>query len=176
MTSTRPDSSEYLPYFSRYIDLVPAGDIVEILAAHAVSTPAVLEGLTLAQAAVRYAPDKWSVRQVIGHLSDTERVFAYRALRVARQEPAPAEGFDAPGWMQAAHFDRRDIPDLVAEWRSVRAASLNLFRSLTPPAWGRTGMANGHPISVQALAYIIAGHELHHLALLQRSYGVIGET
>ena len=170
----RPSADEHLPYFSRYIDLVPDGEIVAQLEAALAADFAALSALPPDQRHHRYGPEKWSVQEVIGHLSDAERVFAYRALRIARGDVTPLEGFDEQTWMRHVNFDARDWPDLLEEWRAVRAASLGLYRSLEPEAWVRIGTANNHATSVRALAYITLGHELHHRALLCERYGVIG--
>ena len=120
----------------------------------------------------RYAPGKWSVKEVVGHMIDGERVFSYRALRVARADTTPLPGFDENAWVPAAHFDRRPMPDLVADYQTVRAATVALFSSFEEEALVRMGTANDQPISVRALAHMIAGHELHHVAILRERYGL----
>lgn len=169
----RPSADEHLPYFSRYIDLVPDGAILAQLEAAFAADFAAMNGLPTERTHHRYAPEKWSVQQVIGHLSDAERVFAYRALRIARADPTPIPGFDEQVWMRGVNFDARDWMDLLEEWRNVRAASLSLYRSLEPQAWVRVGTVNDHATSVRALAYITLGHELHHRAILRERYGLI---
>ncbi|NJK42851.1 MAG: DinB family protein [Pleurocapsa sp. SU_196_0] len=159
-----PNTDEFFAYYGRYIALVPdGGEVVSHLESNFERTFAALSALTPEQSRFRYAPDKWSVRQVVGHLSDAERVFAYRALRFARADETPLPGFDEQTWMPNAEFDHRDLSDLLSEWRSVRGASLTLFSSLSPQAWMRRGVASGNVMSVRALAYTVAGHELHHL-------------
>ncbi len=120
----------------------------------------------------RYAPGKWSVKQVVGHLCDGERVFAYRALRFARADRTPLPGFDETLWVPEGNFDARPIDDLALEYRAVRSASIALFASLAPEALARIGVANDTPMSVRALAWTIAGHELHHRGLLIERYGL----
>jgi DinB superfamily len=166
----RPNADEFLEYYGRYIALVPEGDVVSQLETNFERSFAVLSALTPEQSQFRYAPDKWSVRQVVGHLSDAERVFAYRALRFARADDTPLPGFDEQTWMPNADFEARDLPDLLNEWRSVRTSSLTLFSSLSSRAWMRRGVASGNVMSVRALAYTTAGHELHHLKLLRERY------
>ena len=120
----------------------------------------------------RYQPGKWSVKEVLGHITDGERVFSYRALRFARADQTPIPGFDETKWVPAGHFDRRSLQDLVAEYEAVRAATLALFASFDDEALLRRGKANDAEVSVRALAHIIAGHELHHVGLLRERYGL----
>ena len=173
MNLERPQSDEHSSYFSRYVDLVPDGDFTQMLEAEFERDIKALEKLTEQQAHHRYAPDKWSVLDVIGHLSDAERVFAYRALRFARGDETPLAGFDENTWMPIANFDSRELFSLLGEWRSVRAASLSLYKQLEPNAWLRRGPANGVTTSVRALAYMTLGHELHHRELLRTRYGIL---
>ncbi|MGH7713879.1 MAG: DinB family protein, partial [Gemmatimonadaceae bacterium] len=131
-----------------------------------------LAPLTPEQAKHRYAEGKWSVAEVIGHLADCERIFAYRAMRFAREDTTPLEGFDENAYTPAGRFDARSLGDVAAEFAAVRAATLALFRSLDSAALERVGPANGAPVSVRALAYIIAGHERHHVGLLNTRYRI----
>lgn len=172
MTIARPHPSEHLPYFSRYIELVPDGDVLNILETQHRTTQHVLARLTPDQAQLSYAPGKWTVTEVVGHLADTERIFAYRALRFARGDTTPLAGYDENAYTPAGRFNERTLGDVAAEFAAVRAASLALFRGLADDAVTRSGAANNNPISVRALAYIIAGHELHHLNVLHTRYGV----
>jgi hypothetical protein len=167
---TRPEPGEYAPYFGGYIGLVPDGDIIAILEDQMVSTATLLAGLTEAQGQSRYGPGKWTLKEVVGHVSDAERVFCYRALWFARGEPSPLPGFDQDPWVPMAGCDRRTLVDLAEELRSVRAATLTLVRSLDDEAAVRRGTANDKPLSVRALVYITAGHELHHLRILRERY------
>lgn len=130
-----------------------------------------LKGIREERGDYRYAPGKWSIKEVVGHLSDTERVFAYRALRIGRGDPTPLAGFDDQTYVAATRAERLSLSDVVDEWVTVRAATLTLFRGLPPEAWTRIGEASGHPTSVRALAYIIAGHVRHHLETLGERYG-----
>jgi hypothetical protein len=165
----RPPADEHSPYYGRYIALVPAGDLVAMLARQGEETAALLAALTDDQARRRPAPGEWDAVEIVGHLADTERVLAYRALRIARRDPTPLEGVgDFDAYVAAAAFDGRTLADVAAEFAAVRQASLALFRSLDPAAWARVGVADGERVSVRALGYIVAGHELHHLPDLRR--------
>ncbi len=166
----RPEPSEHAPYYGKYIALVPDGDILRTLEVQGRETAQLLAGLSESQASYRYAPDKWSVKEVIGHLADSERVFAYRALRIARADRTPIEGFEQDDYVRAAQFDRLSVANLAAEFSAVRQATLRLFESLSPDAWTRRGVANQNEVSVRALAYMIAGHELHHRQGLREKY------
>lgn len=168
----RPEANEYIEYYGRYISKVPRGDIVATLDAQGKETLRLLSGLSEAQALHRYAPGKWSVKEVIGHVCDTERVMGYRALRIARGDRTPLPGFDENVYVPAGSFDARSLASLLEELASVRSASVTLFRSLDETASRRMGEANGNPVSVRALAYIIAGHEAHHTGLLRERYGI----
>jgi hypothetical protein len=167
---TRPDPAEYAFYFARYVDLVPAGDIIAILEDQMVSTAALLAGLTEAQGGHRYAPAKWTLKEVVSHVADSERVFCYRALRFARGDSTPLPGFDQDSWVPEAACGQRTLVDIAEELRSVRAATLTFVRSLTDPMVLRGGTASDNPLTVRSLAYIIAGHELHHLRVLRERY------
>jgi hypothetical protein len=167
----KPELDEYLAYYGKYIALV-GDDAMSALRAQAASTPRLLKGVTEKQAMFRYAPGKWSVKEVLGHVMDGERVFGYRALRFARTDRTPLPGFDENTWVPAAGFDRRTMPELAAEYDAVRAATLALFGSFDEPALVRRGAANDAEVSVRALAHIIAGHELHHVGLLRERYGL----
>jgi uncharacterized damage-inducible protein DinB len=165
-----PDPTEYAPYFARYVERVPEGDILDILTRQSGETAALLGGVSEDEASFRYAPDKWSIRQVVGHVTDTERVMLYRALSFARGEQAMLPGFDENAWVQSARFDKRTLHGLADEFRLVRAATIPFFAALTPEELRRLGMANNRTYTVRALAWIIAGHELHHVSLLRERY------
>jgi hypothetical protein len=169
---TRPEATEFAPYYGKYLALVPAGDVIGLLRAQAGETRALLAPLDDTRALARYAPGKWSVKEVIGHVADGERVFAYRALRIARADATPLPGFEQDDYVRTGGFDRRPIADLVEELAAVRAATLPLLASFDADAWLRMGTASTHPVSVRALAAIIAGHELHHVSILRGKYGL----
>ena len=166
----KPEETEYLPYYGRYISLVPDGEILALLSNQLEATAALLRSLSESRANFRYGADKWSIKQVVGHLIDTERIFAYRALRFARNDKTPLPGYEQDDYIRSASFDDCPLSDLVAELESVRRSNLFLFRHLDNEAWVRRGVANDSEVSVRALAYIIAGHELHHRDILRTRY------
>ncbi|MBZ5598166.1 MAG: DinB family protein [Acidobacteriia bacterium] len=168
----RPQANEYDPYYERYISLVPGADIVTALQTQLDQTIALLSAVSEEKAGYRYAPGKWSVKEVLGHVTDTERIFAYRALRIARNDRTPIEGFEQDGYVQYGPFSRYRLQDLVQEFGYVRDASLSLFQKLNQEDWGRRGIANNAEISVRALAFVMAGHELHHRKVLKEKYGI----
>jgi hypothetical protein len=170
MPIPRPGSSEYPPYYGTYIGEVTGDDVVPALVAQRESTARVLATIPESRAGYRYAEGKWSTREVVGHLSDSERVFAYRLLRFARADETPLPGFDENHYVPAGTFERRSLADVAAEFAAVRDATLALVKSLDAAAIGRSGMANGKSISVAALAWVIAGHEVHHLRVIRERY------
>jgi DinB superfamily len=171
-----PGSDEYAPAYRAYVAKVPAGNVVELLERQGAATAALLAGVTPDRARYRYAPGKWSVTEIIGHLSDAERIFAYRALRIARCDETPLPGFNENAYTPAGEFDRRELPDVAHELALVRAGTVALFRGLPDEAWSRRGTASNHPVSVRAMAHIIAGHELHHLEVLRTRYRLGAKT
>ena len=172
----RPALTEYNAFYQTYVGGVPDGDLLATLAAQTERTAGVLAGIPEHKASYRYAAGKWCIKEVIGHVADAERVFSYRALRIARGDATPLAGFDENGWMPFADFDRRALADVAAELRAVRSATMALFRSFDADAWVRSGTASGHPVSARALAWILTGHERHHLRVLEERYfpGIIG--
>lgn len=172
LTVSRPDTDEYFEYYGKYIGLVPDLDAIVPLRDQLEDTLKILRPLNEKRALHRYAPEKWSVKEVIGHLSDSERIFAYRALRIARGDQTPIEGFDENVYVPAGRFDARPLEDLIEDYERVRDATLSLFGGLEDEALLRRGTANEKTISVRAIAWIIAGHELHHRAILIERYGL----
>jgi len=168
----RPEAGEFIEYYGKYIDKVPGDDALPALTEQIGDTVRMLERLDEPRALHRYAPGKWSVKEVVGHLADGERVFAYRALRIGRGDATPLPGFDETQYVPAGRFDARPLGDVLAEFRAVRDASIALFRTFDADALVRRGTANGAVISVRALAWIVVGHELHHRALLSERYGI----
>jgi hypothetical protein len=164
----RPD--EYFEYYGRYIALVPSGDVRHHLGAQLQETIAMLSGVPDVQAERAYAAGKWTLKEVVGHVSDTERVFAYRLLRIARADLTPLPGFEQDDWVPASGANERSLASLVLEFATVRAATLQLAAGLSDEAWLRRGTASGHPVSARALAYICAGHERHHQRLIREKY------
>ena len=173
-STQRPNADEHSPYYSRYIERVPAGSIIDVLRTQLPGTVAPLRALADEAALFAYAPGKWTVKEVVGHIIDTERVMAHRALRFARGDQTPLPGFDENTYVPAAESNARALADLLAELTAVRAATIALFSGIPKTAWTRMGSANGTPCSVRALAWIIAGHELHHRALLHERYHIAG--
>jgi hypothetical protein len=168
----KPGSGEFDPYYDRYISLVGGSDILATLEKQCQETVELLASRGEVQGEFRYAPGKWSVKEVVGHLTDAERIFAYRALRISRNDKTPIEGFEQDDYVRYGPFGHCRLVDLVGEFRSVRQVTWSLFRALDEAAWERRGVANKSEISVRALAYIIAGHELHHRRVLQERYFV----
>ena len=169
-SQTRPASDEYAPFYANYISLVPDGDVLGSLEQQEKETAKLLGGIPEAKGGHRYAPDKWSIKGVVGHVIDSERVFSYRLLSIGRGDATPLPGFDEKMWAKGANFDDRTLKDLVGEYRMVRDATLALLRSLPAEAWTRRGTANTFPVTVRGLAWIIAGHERHHLKVLRERY------
>jgi hypothetical protein len=174
LTISRPAADEHDPYYAKYIERAPEGDITDILAAQIGDTMRLLASIDESKALHRYAPGKWSVKEVIGHLIDAERVFGYRILRIARADATPLAGFDETAYVPAGGFDRRPLRSLLDEFAAVRASTVALLRGIDEEATRRRGTANGQVITPRALAYIIAGHERHHVALLKERYGIGG--
>jgi hypothetical protein len=170
----RPGPDEYAPFYAGYIAKLPEGDVLVALARQQDETSMLFRGVSPERWHFRYAPGKWSVAEVLGHLCDTERIMSHRALRFARGDATPVPGFDENRYAPAGKFDARDQVDLVDEYEAVRAATLALFSHLPDDAPVRRGVANGTEVSVRALAHIIAGHERHHLGILRERYGVGG--
>lgn len=166
----RPERSEFAEYYSTYVDKVPDGDIRQILEAQSIEVPALLGAIPEAQADHRYAPDKWSIREVLAHLNDCERLFTFRAFWFARGFAGPLPSFDQNVAMSGANASARTWANHIAEFRAVRAATLALFGNLSAGAWECRGIASDNPVTVRALAYITAGHVAHHVALLNERY------
>jgi uncharacterized damage-inducible protein DinB len=165
----RPQPDEYSAFAARYVDLVGDAPILEILKKHQQSTYEIFTGISADKAGYAYAEGKWTIKQVLGHMADTERIFAYRALAFSR-EVIELPGFDQDVYMEGATFNDRTLEDLANEFKTVRESSLYLFKSLTENQSTQKGIASGNPVSVRALAYMIAGHELHHIKILKERY------
>lgn len=169
---TKPGDDEYLAYYGTYIGRVPECDLVETLQQQIDATRAVLGNVPESRAGFRYAEGKWSIREVVGHLTDVERVMGFRLLWAARADTTSLPGFDENLWVPASGADRRTLAELTAEFVAVRGASIALLAGVPDEGWVRRIQANGHPISARALAYIIAGHERHHMETLRLRYAV----
>jgi uncharacterized damage-inducible protein DinB len=170
ITVARPQPGEYAPYYDRYISLVQGGDILNTLDQQRRETMLLLCGRDEGDGDIRYAPGKWSVKELLGHVCDTERVFAYRAMRISRADATPMESFEQDDYVRNGPFANLALADLIEDFISVRRATLSLFRNLDEAAWGRRGIASKNEVSVRALAYMIAGHELHHRGILEEKY------
>jgi uncharacterized damage-inducible protein DinB len=168
--AVRPEKSEYAPYYEGYISRVPDGDIVAALGKQLEETLALIRGIPEARGDYRYAEGKWSIKELLGHVIDGERVFAYRALRFGRGDTTPLSGFEQDDFVKGADFSKRTLEDLAKEYEYVRRATISLFASLEDHAWERRGTANNNDVSVRAIAFIIAGHERHHAEILRTRY------
>lgn len=168
--STRPEATEYAQYYHGYISRVAEGNIIEILGHQIENTVPLLHGLSEEQGNSRYAPEKWSIKEVVGHLIDSERVFGYRTMRFARNDQTPLSGFEQNDYVREAAFDEQGLSALASEFEHIRRGNLHLLQGLKAESWNRRGEANGNPVSVRALAYIIAGHELHHMDIIRMKY------
>jgi hypothetical protein len=174
LTSTnyllRPQPGEFAPYYDRYISLVAGNDILGAFDDQRRKTLLLLTGRTDEDGDFRYAPDKWSLKEVLGHVNDTERIMSYRALRFSRGDATPLEGFEQDDYVRNAPFARRTLSDLIEDYIAVRRATISLFRNLDEAAWIRRGQASNNEVTVRALAYVIAGHELHHRRIIEEKY------
>jgi len=166
----RPAAGEFNEFYGAYIAMVPDGDVRDHLEHQAAETARYIRSRGDAWGMSRYAPGKWSVKEVINHVTDAERIFTYRALRVARGDQTQLASFDENAYVPLANSDARSVTDLLEELAAVRASTVKLVRSFDGAAWARKGNASGHPITVRALAYIVCGHELHHLRILKERY------
>lgn len=167
-----PDADEYAQFCARYVALVRERDAVAVLRRQLPVLRSVCTGMGEPEALSRYAAGKWSIKQVVGHLADVERVFAYRLLRVSRGDPTPMEGFDENFYVDAGGFDVRSLHSLLRELEAARSSTLRLIDALAPAVWERRGIANGQPISARALVHIIAGHVEHHFDVLRERYAL----
>jgi uncharacterized damage-inducible protein DinB len=168
----RPASDEAAPFYHGYIGKVRGENIAEQLASQLREVERLFASIDDRAALARYAAGKWSIKEVLGHLSDAERIFGYRLLRVARGDRTPLPGFDENAYVPAGQFDARPLRSLVDEFTAVRQGTLALVQGVPAERWGERGEANGKAISARALAYIVVGHVTHHLGVLRESYGV----
>jgi DinB superfamily len=166
----RPAATEYSPAFEGYVSLVPETDVMTVLVRQKGELAQALSSVRGEAERFRYADGKWTIREVVGHVIDSERVFGYRALCIARGETASLPGFDENGYAANAPYGDYPLGDLLDEFAQVREGHLFLFRHLSREAWMRVGTANSKPVSVRALAYITVGHVRHHLGVLRDRY------
>lgn len=166
----RPEKTEYNEYYDTYISLVPETEIVPVLEDQIAELADLVSKIPEEKGAFAYAEGKWTIKEVLGHMSDGEKTFAYRALRIARADTTPIEGFEQDGYVENGNFNRRSLADLTEEFLLLRRANLYFFKNLDDAAWVRLGTASGYPFSVRALAYIVAGHVRHHVSILKDRY------
>jgi hypothetical protein len=166
----RPGPDEYAHFYNTYVSIVPAGEVTEILAGQMKGLLALLSEIGEAGADYRYAPDKWSVKQAVGHVIDAERVFTYRALCFSRADAGPLRSFDQNLYVNNGPSEHASLAQLAEEFEAVRQATVCLFRGLRSEDWDKAGIASDHRITVRALAYVTAGHELHHSRILAERY------
>jgi hypothetical protein len=171
-TIARPEAGEYAPYYERYISLIAGTDILGTLDAQRRQMMLLLSGRDERDGDFRYAPDKWNAKEVLGHVCDAERIFAYRALRISRGDETPLPGFEQDDYVRNGPFGSAPLSEIVEDYIAVRRATLTLFRNLDEGAWVRRGTASKNVVSVRALAYMIAGHEVHHRRILEEKYFV----
>jgi len=170
MTQKRPQSSDYAPYYANYVMQVPDGDFLEILEGQLHDMKQLLGPLTEKQANFRYAPDKWSIKEILGHINDAERVFSYRLLRIARGDETPLPGFEQDDYIKTANSSEQTLSALLEEFTAIRRATIALVRPLDTSAWLRRGTASGKTVTALALAFITVGHALHHQRILADRY------
>jgi len=168
--SLRPEPGEYASYYDRYVLLVAANDILAALEDQRRQMLLLLCGRTEADGDLRYAPDKWSLKEVLGHVNDIERIMSYRALRISRGDATPIEGYEQDDYVRNGPFARLPLANLIEDYIAVRRTTISLFRNLDEGDWSRRGVANKNGVTVRALAYIIAGHELHHRRIIEEKY------
>ena len=166
----RPVAGEYNEFYRGYVELVPDGDILETLIHQLGDTLALLQSVPADRETYRYAPGKWSLREVVGHMVDVERVFAYRALVMARSTNVELPGMDQDAWVETSRANERPLDDLSAEWAALRRANVHMFATLDDQAGTRTGRASGFDFTVRSFPWMIAGHELWHRGLIERNY------
>lgn len=165
----KPKPGDYAPYYDRYISLIN-DDVISVLEKQITSTVSLLNSVSEEKADYAYAEGKWTIKEVVGHMIDTERIMAFRALAIARGEKQPIPGFEQDDYVNAANFNRRSIKDLTEEFEAVRKSNIFLFKSFDEIDLNKRGIASGNEITVLALIFIIAGHELHHLKILKEKY------
>ena len=166
----RPNADEFAPFYAGYLQQVPDGDVVEALIGGAEIAAALLHDVQEEVASKEYAPGKWTLKEVVQHLADAERIFAYRALRIGRGDATDLPGWDENVYAPASGANERSLESLLDELESVRESTVTLFEGLPEAAWTRSGLANGQKVSVRAIAWIAAGHLLHHLEIIQERY------
>ena len=166
----RPTESEYPDYYQPYVKLVPDGDIEQTLHENLLAVVNLFEGISEEEALYRYAPGKWSVKEVLGHITDTERIMSYRLMRVARGDQTPLAGFNETDYVQAAQTNSLSMEAILEDFQATRHSSITLIQNTPAQSWANKGNANGMEITTRAIAYIIAGHEMHHRKIVEERY------
>ncbi len=166
----RPQQGEYNPYYDGYLNLVPDGDILEVLQKEKEKTISLVRNLSDEEARFRYGPNKWSIKEVIGHIADTELIMSYRLLRIGRGDTTPLAGFNENEYVSAANFDEFTVQELLDYFQNTRNATISLLKTMSPDSLTRVGHANQSETSARAIAYIIAGHEIHHRQIIKDRY------
>jgi uncharacterized damage-inducible protein DinB len=166
----KPIASEFPSFYKRYIDLVPEGNLVDMMATSQKKTALLVQNLSQDQLEFRYAEGKWTIKDIIVHLSDTERVFAYRAMRIARKDKTPLPSFDENNFAWNAHANDRDMSAILREYAAVRTATIELFKTFSEENLSEIGTVSSNPMSTRALGYAILGHTLHHLGIIKERY------
>ena len=170
MTQNRPQPGEYAPFYEKYVALVPQENISGILETQLRETQQLLGGLAGHKADFRYAPDKWSIKELLGHINDAERIFSYRLLRIARGDQTPLPGFEQDDYVKTANCSDQKLSGLLEEFISVRRATITLVRSLETASWLRRGISSNAPITALALGFVLVGHVTHHQKILEQRY------
>ena len=166
----RPEAGEFAEYYGKYIAKVPGTDVVRILESERLHMSQLFAGRSERDGNFRYAPGKWTIKEILGHVTDGERIFTYRALRIGRGDETPLASFEQDDYVKNGGFAVRTLADLVEEFDAVRGASISLFRSFDEAAWARRGVASQKPVTARALGFITAGHQIHHRMILEESY------
>lgn len=167
---SRPNESEYAPYYQQYIDYVNESEILPVLRAQMDDLDVLLDRVPDERETHRYAEGKWSIREMIGHLIDGERVFGYRAFCIARGETQNLPGYEQDDYLRTAPYNHITLEDLLSELRLIRLGNIAMFRTLDAQSWERVGTANGNQVTARALAFIMAGHIRHHMKVLRERY------
>lgn len=166
----RPEKNEYPNYYVPYVDLVPEDDLVQLLKENLQKTVSLFNGISEEVGLHRYAPGKWSIKEVLGHITDTERIMSYRLLRVGRGDQTPLAGFNENDYVQAAQTNNLSLKTILEDFKATRNATISLIQNIPAEAWENIGNANGMPITTRAIAYIIAGHQIHHCKIVEERY------
>jgi uncharacterized damage-inducible protein DinB len=166
----RPEATEYADYYAKYISKVPGSDVLSVLESQRLQMLQLFAGRSERDGSFRYAPGKWTVKEVLGHITDTERIFSYRALRIGRGDQTPLPGFEQDDYVRNSESGGRTLAGLAEEFGAVRTASISLLRSFNEEAWSRRGMASQKEVTVRAIGFMIAGHQIHHRIILEERY------